>query len=1023
MKRNYWVLFSILITVFIVLGFGNVEYFDEKKDDSIPLKIDPYYVDLSNQWIDSIYNSLSLEGKIAQLLMVAAYSNRGDEHLKDLEKLVKDYKVGGLIFFQGGPVRQAVMTNHLQSVSETPLLISIDAEWGLSMRLDSTFKYPKQMMLGAINDNQLIYKMGGDMAAQLRRLGVHMNFAPVIDVNNNPKNPVINTRSFGEERENVSSKGLAYMMGLQDNMVMATAKHFPGHGDTDTDSHLALPVIKHQRERLESIELYPFKNLINAGLSSVMVAHLHIPALDSTPNIPSTLSKPIITGLLKEELGFKGLVITDALNMKGLSNNYKPGTAEVEAIKAGNDILLMPDNVPLAISSIKKAIEKGEISEELINQSCKKIIAAKYWVGLNHRKSVEISNLYKDLNAVYYELTYRKLVENSLTLARNYDMFVPLKRLDTLKIASVTFGVEKENKFQNVLKLYSDIKTFNLSKEPTQSQVEELLNELKSYNLVVASIHNTNIKASSQFGIKQATIEAIERIVKTKKTVLDIFANPYALERFSNLDAFETIVVSYEEGEIIEDLSAQLIFGGIIVKGKLPVSINENYPSGTGEEVYRKTRLKYTIPEEAGINPRKFEKIDSIVNDAIEKKATPGCQVFIAKNGCVVMNKAYGYHTYQEKEQVKTTDIYDLASLTKISASVPLLMKMYDEHKLSLNDSLVKFLPELDTTNKRDLVIGDILTHQARLEPSILFLYDTFDKLYPDKNMFSSRLSDAYPYRLGNRFYLTKYIALNDSIYSDHFSWQYPTQVANTLYINRNYNDSIYSKIYASDLLKKKQYKYSDLGYYLFYKIFERVYDKPFEDIVEDEFYNSLGANTLGFRPLRKHNLSEIVPTENDLVFRKGLIHGYVHDPGAAMLGGVSGHAGLFSNANDLAKLMQMYLQGGEYGDKRYIEEETINLFTSRPQNDKDNRRAYGFDKPKLENQQSGPTCDNISDKSYGHTGFTGTIAWVDPDENLVYIFLSNRIHPDADNNKLLEMDVRTKIQKVIYESLYSYVD
>lgn len=1022
MKRNFRVLFSILFAVIFVLGFGKRNNNDEDdKEDSVPLKVDPNYIDLSNHWIDSVYNSLSLKERVAQLMVVAAYSNRGEDHEKEIEKLIEQHKIGGLIFFQGGPVRQAQMTNHFQSVSSTPLLISMDAEWGLSMRLDSTFKYPKQMMLGAIKDNQLVYKMGADMASQLRRLGVHMNFAPVIDVNNNPNNPVINIRSFGEERKNVSTKGLAYMMGLQDNLVLATAKHFPGHGDTDTDSHHALPVINHPKERLDAIELYPFKNLINAGLASVMVAHLNIPALDTMPNRASTLSKPIITDLLKGELGFKGLVVTDALNMKGVSKYYKPGIIEVEAVKAGNDLLLMPDNVPLAISSIMKAIEKGEIDERLINESCKKILAAKYWVGLNRNKQVDLKNLHKDLNSTYYELTYRDLIEKSLTIVRNNDMFVPLKGLDTLKIASVTFGVDKENSFQKTMKLYSNIATYNLPKSPSESQINNLLKELYPYNLVIASIHSTDIRTSRKFGISEETIKTIEKIVKNKKTVLDVFANPYSLNRFDDLDNFESVIVSYEESEIIEELSAQLIFGGVTASGKLPVSINKKYKVGAGEEIFRRSRLKYTIPEEVGVCSEALEKIDSIAIDAIEKRATPGCQVLVAKDGSVFYNKAFGYHTYQNKKQVETTDLYDLASITKIAASVPVLMQMVEEQKLTLDDKIDKFLPELDTTNKKDLIVGDILTHQARLEPWIPFYYETLDKLFPDKDLFSSRISDDYPYQLGKRFYMTKHIKLNDSIYAKHFSWQYPTKVSDNLYISRSYQDSIYQKIYSSELLRRKKYKYSDLGYYLFFKIIEKEYEKPLQEIVEDEFYKPLGASTLGYNPLKKFNLYEIVPTENDLTFRKTLVHGYVHDPGAAMLGGVCCHAGLFSNANDLAKLMQMYLQGGVYGEKRYFSEETLNLFTTAPHVKENNRRAYGFDKPKLENHKYGPTCDNISPKSYGHTGFTGTIAWADPEENIIYIFLSNRIHPDANNSKLIDMDVRTKIQEAIYASLHTY--
>ncbi|HSJ11173.1 MAG TPA: glycoside hydrolase family 3 N-terminal domain-containing protein, partial [Gillisia sp.] len=368
-----------LTSLFIILGI--LSSWNSAAQYSEP--VTPEFLQYENsKWVDSIMKTLSPDERIAQLIMVAAYSNRGEEHKEEILKLIKEQKIGGLIFFQGGPVRQVRLMNEYQAASKVPLLGAIDAEWGLGMRLDTTVSYPFQMALGAIKDESLIYDMGAEIARQIKRTGLHLNFAPVLDVNNNPNNPVINYRSFGEDKYNVTSKAIAYMKGMQDHQLLTTAKHFPGHGDTDTDSHYALPQITHTRARLDSLELYPFRKIVKAGIGGVMVAHLDIPALDST-GVPSTLSKPIITSLLKDELGFQGLTVTDAMNMKGVTEGNEPGVVDKDAILAGNDLLEFTEDVPKAIQEIRKAIRQGLISQAEIDRRCRKILAVKYWVGLN----------------------------------------------------------------------------------------------------------------------------------------------------------------------------------------------------------------------------------------------------------------------------------------------------------------------------------------------------------------------------------------------------------------------------------------------------------------------------------------------------------------------------------------------------------------------------------------------------------------------------------------------------------------
>ena len=614
------------------------------------------------QWVDSVMKKLSLDEQIAQLFMVAAYSNKDQDHTDDIKQLVEKNKIGGLIFFQGGPVRQAILTNYYQSISEVPLLIAIDGEWGLGMRLDSTFKYPRQMMLGAIKHDSLIYQMGYDIGQQLKRLGIHINFAPVVDVNNNPANPVINTRSFGENRENVSRKGILYMQGMQNSGIMAVAKHFPGHGDTDKDSHYTLPAVYHSRHRLDSVELFPFKKLIDAGIHGVMVAHLNVPELDKK-EVPTTLSKPVVTDLLRNELGFKGLIYTDALNMKGVSESNNPGEIEYLALEAGNDILLFSENVAKAISRIRKLVKQDKLSKEQIENSCRKILAAKYRAELNtyNRKSeyIQIQGLEYDLNKVKYELNRRHLIESSLTLIKNEKDLLPVTKLKNKKIATVAFGVEKISKYQETLEKYTKVDHFY----STSRLSDSLIKVLSKYDLVISSIHSSSLYPSgTNYGVKNDYLNSITELSAKTRVILTVFANPYSLKTLTLQNKITSILIAYENDDITQHIAAQAIFGGVLVSGQLPVSINSEIKSGIGIDLKKKIRLKYSIPEEAGIDSEKLSKIDSIALKAIAEKATPGCQILVARNGIVFYDKSFGYHDYFKEIPVTDKSIYDVAS-------------------------------------------------------------------------------------------------------------------------------------------------------------------------------------------------------------------------------------------------------------------------------------------------------------------------------------------------------------------------
>jgi beta-N-acetylhexosaminidase len=979
---------------------------------------DPAFLDSSSSWVDSVFNSLTLDEKIGQMIMVAAYSNRGPDHLEEIMQLIQKYHIGGIVFFQGGPVMQAKMTNQFQSASKTPLLIAMDAEWGLGMRLDSTLSYPRQMMLGAIQDNHLIFEMGRDVAQQLKRIGVNVNFAPVIDINNNPLNPVINSRSFGEVTDNVLLKGLSYMHGMQDYGLLCTAKHFPGHGDTESDSHYTLPVITHSRDRFEEIELKPFRECILNGLSGVMVAHLFIPSLDSTPGRASSLSQNIITNLLQQELGFKGLIFTDALNMKAVSEFYEPGEIEVLAVQAGVDILVMPPDPAKAIHAIKREVKKGTISEDEINRRCKKILAAKKWVGLDYFRPVEISGISGDLNSNVYKLLQSRLVENSLTLLDNGSGLIPLKRLDTLKIASIAMNEDTLNAFQRYLELYTDVHHFNITGDPGKVDTDSLLRILNPYNLIIIGIHNTDMRVTRDYGIKDETFSLIHDISIHKNVILNLFANPYSLGRLTNTDPIEAIVLGYEDNPVTQSFVAQLIFGGIPAKGELPVSVDPLFKAGDGISTMEDIRLSYTIPEEAGINSKMLYKIDSLALLGIEQKAYPGCQILAARNGKVFYQKAFGYQTYDKKRPVLLTDIYDIASISKITGTLPSLIRLTDMGLLNVDSTLAAYLPWLDTCDKGNLVIKDILTHCSGLIPFIPFYYYTLETMDPDDDLISNKLSSRYPYQLSENTFLNKNLKFKDGVYSDTFSEEFPYQVAERLFMNKIYRDSIYYWIINSELSGKKEYKYSDCGYYFFQQIIEELTDTSLYSYVYHNFYKYLGVNLTGYVPLERFPKEKIAPTENDIYFRRQLLQGYVHDPGTAMMGGIAGHAGLFSNANDLAKIMQMYLQKGTYGGRRYFSEATFDLFNSCIYCNEGIRRGLGFDKPELDPEKEGPTCPSASANSFGHSGFTGTLVWADPDNGLLYVFLSNRVYPDQDNTKLYDMNIRTLIQQVLYDAV-----
>lgn len=941
--------------------------------------------DLENQqkWVDSVYNSLTLEQKVGQLFMVDLFSSDPKSKVDKIKQLITNHHIGGVIFSKGGPGRQAKITNDFQKASNIPLLIAMDAEWGLAMRLDSTFAFPWNMTLGAIEDPELIYKVGKRIGEHNKRLGVHINFAPVVDINTNPNNPIIGNRSFGEDKKRVTLNSSAFMLGMQSAGVLANAKHFPGHGDTDTDSHKTLPTISFSQQRIDSVELYPYRHLFSRGLASVMVAHLNVPSLEPRQNFPSSLSKPIVTNLLKEKLGFQGLIFTDALNMKGVSNYTTPGEVDLAAFKAGNDVLLISENVPRAISLIVESYNSGEISEKRLEHSVKKILMAKYKVGLHKYKPIKTSYLYEELNTALDHKLYEELIENAVTVVKNSNSILPIKELNDKKFAYVNFGDDTGLPFLKQLQKYAQVDWVK------GASLDDLIAKLKPYETVIIGFHKPNENPWQSFKMTQRELTWIYEIARTNKVILSVFTRPYALLDIKTTTNFEGVIIGYQNSVLAQEITAQIIFGARPAKGKLPVTAGEAFPVNTKINTNYLGRLSYGTPESVGMNSERLKLVDKLAQRVVNEGMAPGVQILVARQGKVFYKKNYGYLTQNKETPVEDHHIYDVASLTKIVATVPILIKMVEDDVFTLESTLGDLLPEFKLSNKSYITLKEMLSHYAGLKAWIPFYRNTLDK-QTKKPSFEYYRTSPEP--------------------------GFTVQVTERLYARDDLEDSIQKIILESDINRPVKYLYSDLPFYILKKFIENHYEKPLEDIVHQEFYNSLGANFTGYLPTKRFPLEIIAPTEKDNDFRMQTVHGYVHDQGAAMMGGVNGHAGVFSNANDIAKIMQLFLQRGFYGGKRYFSPESLDKFNTCYYCDKKVRRGVGFDKPQLE--KSGPTCGCVSMTSFGHSGFTGTYTWADPESEIVYVFLSNRTFPDVNNRKLISSNIRTEIQQAIYDAI-----
>jgi beta-N-acetylhexosaminidase len=955
----------------------------------------PDFFKVEKQWVDSLMGNMSLKEKVGQLIMVTTYPSQGEANEQQIISYIKKHHIGGVLFLRNTPSQIIRSVKRYQSAAEVPLFMALDAENGLSFRLDSVIRYPHAMGLGALKNDSLIYRMGREVGQQLRTLGLNLNFAPVADVNSNPQNPIINYRSFGENPGRVAKKSLALAEGMMDEHIIVSAKHFPGHGDTQYDSHLTLPAVNRTYAQLDAIDFVPFKTVIDSGINGIMSAHISLPLVDDS-GAPGTLSKRVMTEILRDSLGFEGLVFSDGMNMRGITRDYSEAEAAVKAIQAGVDVIEFVLNPGMVSNAIVDAVENGDLSAEMIDEKCRKILMAKKWTQTD--QPVETDEWKKELNKGAYQLTSRYLYEKSLTVVENHQAFIPLKRLDTLRIASVAVGADGETPFQKMLEKYTAVDHYSLKSDVHIDELESLLEILKSYNLVIVSVHGTTLSVRNNFGVKPIHAEAVSQIIDKNPSILTFFSNPYSVELFNGVDMAESVIIAYGEDELYQQYAAQLVFGAIGADGFLPVSIGEKYDEGHGITVHPSGRLKYTIPEEVGVRSELLKsKIDSFARYGIKDTIFPGCQVLLAKDGKVFFHEPYGFFTYDSVVTLRKEHIYDWASMTKIVGPLPIFMKAVEDSLIHLDAPFSSHWPAFRNTDKAFFTFREVLAHQARLQPWIAFFLDTIMMDYQSRR----------------------------EIMKDHPTPGFSKRMSYSWYVNNSYKNYMFDEIKDSKLLSTNDYVYSGLAFYILPDLLEEVTGIDYEKNLRNNFLQPLGATTVMYNPYRSFKQSQIVPTEVDQYFRKELLQGFVHDEGAAMMGGVSGNAGLFGNTNDLAKIMQFYLQKGYYGDFNYLDSAIMNEFTRVQFPENENRRGLGFDKPYIDNhkkelKEAYPAVA-VSENSFGHSGFTGTFAWADPESELLFIFMSNRVYPSRENTKLFDENFRPELQQAVYECLESF--
>lgn len=965
-----------------------------------------------NQWVDSVFNSLTPEGRVGQLIIAAVTPSGNDATRELVKRLVTQNLVGGLIYEESSIADQAAVTNLAQSLAAVPLMITIDGEWGLGMRLKEVPNFQRNLILGALDDDMLLYEYGREVARQCRRMGIHVNFAPVLDVNDNPLNPVIGDRSFGESPELVARHAIAFARGLEDGGVMAVGKHFPGHGSSSEDSHKTLPVINKSLQEINTCELVPFRRFIDSGLSGILTAHLLVPAIEGG-KAPTSLSPDCVGKLLRDDMGFEGLIFTDALNMKGATQMLK-GSACVNALLAGNDVLLMPENVSAEVAAVLHAVNSGVISQSVIDERCKKMLRYKYALQLTGPQHVNTANLVNDVNSSRATVLKRQLTAGSITVIKNNDNILPIHNLQSRHIAVATIGNEDgtASMFTRRCADYAEVKRFDLDKVGSASDLAEQLHD-GHFNTIIVEVGADN-------AANRAALNAV--VKKCKNLIVVLTCKPYEIKNYGAAVTnkhVKAVVLTYQNNKLAEDYAAQTIFGGNAAGGNLPVSLSfegkkTRYDAGHGIH-YPATRLGYSIPAEVGLDARLTAQIDSVCRLGVQQHAFPGCQVIVARHGKVVYKGSFGTIDYGSKVKVDDNTLFGLASVSKATGTISGVMKAFDDGKFDLDDKASQYIPGLRNGDKEDITFRDLLYHETGMPASLNMWQMMMDPKTYSGVLIAGAEDANHPIKVMNGAWGHKDAKLRTDILSTHKTDKFNIAIADGIWGGRVTYDSIMNRIYHAKLGKKK-YLYSCCNFSLLADAVQRMTHSPLNYYVNNYIFAPLGAYHTMYRPLSKFGRDDIAYTEVDTYLRRQHIHGYVHDELAAFSGGVQGNAGLFSNANDLAKLFQMWLNGGTYGGVRLLKASTVETFTT--QKSPNSHRGLGFDKPVIGDPDASNTCPEATPETFGHTGFTGTCFWVDPKNDMFYIFLSNRVCPTRNNPNFGRISARSHINTLIYRAI-----
>ncbi|MDZ7692855.1 MAG: glycoside hydrolase family 3 N-terminal domain-containing protein [Balneolaceae bacterium] len=886
---------------------------------------------------DALLAQMTLREKIGQLFVTYAngyFLNEDSETYHELQEKVRKYQVGGIIFSSGHVYGQAIIHNKLQRLSKLPLWITQDMEFGAAMRVQRSTYITPAMGIAATQNPEYAYWAGKITAREAKALGVHQIFAPVLDVNNNPDNPVINVRSFSGDPQTVATFGNAFINGVQSEEVVATGKHFPGHGDTDVDSHLSLPIIKHGYSRLDSLELVPFKAAIDSGIASIMSAHIAFPKIGNTNGMPGTLDQDILNRILIDSLNFNGLVVTDGLEMRGITSKFSPGETVVKALKAGADLMLLSPDEITAINEIEQAVHRGTITEERIDHSVRKLLNWKKQHGLFDDRTVNLNQLDQKINPSEHQLIADEIARKSLTVIKNEKDILPIRPYKYPEVLVVSIADDNSGDtgsyFARLMKEQHPDVTFHVYDQRTsEEEKREILEDAKRADLIVFGSF-IYVRSAQPMQLSDEQFKFLHDLANgSTPSLLVAFGNPYIVRDLSQTDA-QIMAWSARSDQVRNTVPA--LFGGSHITGKMPIAIPGHTKMDDGLEIPQ-TTIRNDQPGTAGFSRDSLRRIDHIMRQAVFDSTFPGGTVTVLKDGVIAYQKGYGYHTYNKLKPVQASDIYDLASLTKVVATTTAVMQLVDQGKIELSDFVAQYIPEFREGPKQNITIKNLLSHNSGLPPFRVYV----DSLKEREKILQAVKNEPLIYDTGT------------------------------------------------------DYQYSDLGFILLAEIVEQVSGKRIDNFIRQEFFYTMGMSSTHFNPARfgRWTRSRIPPTEVDSVIRQDTVHANVHDERAYYMDGVAGHAGLFSNGTDLAVYAQMLLNGGTYGGRKYLSEEVIANFTA-PQSATSNR-GLGFDRKSPDFSTAGQLT---SPQTFGHTGFTGTSIWTDPTRDLAIIILTNRVHP-----------------------------